>query len=167
MAGANELSFICKWLHDTEVWPQQWQGGRQNALYKGPGDSADPNRSRGLLLANHMAKIPTSILKWEIDESYQRCIPRSQHGAVRGRSTDMAHHLLLTALDASKLLEVSSAAASWTWRRLSTRRSERQWWAFRRIYTPPARNKFHTFCSAVFKPLLSIPSCPCWIVARL
>ena len=63
------LSQMCCYIRDCERWPVAWKGGRQIDLYKGKGEVKDCNSSRGLLLSDHLSKVP-AILKQECDESY-------------------------------------------------------------------------------------------------
>ena len=102
-AGGSPLAVkqaeICQRIVDQESWAAQWKGGRQLDLYKGKGDTLEPDNSRGLLISDHMAKSFTTVLKEEIDESYTEFMPPSQHGAVEGLSTDFAHHFLLSCID--------------------------------------------------------------------
>ena len=65
------------------------------------------DNSRGLLLGDHMGKIPTGILKDEIDDEYKRQMPSSHHGAVASRGTDLVHHFILTCLEIAKALSIS------------------------------------------------------------
>ena len=53
---------LCGRMHLEEKWPLQRKGGRQIDLFKGKGNVQDCDASRGLLLADHMSKIPATIL---------------------------------------------------------------------------------------------------------
>ena len=74
---ALHVSTLCRRLHDQEQWPVAWKGGRMVSCYKGKFDHMVCDNSRGLLLGDHMAKIPTGILKDELDTEYRRQMPSS------------------------------------------------------------------------------------------
>ena len=73
--------------------PVGMRGGRIAELYKGKGDSKDPNNYRGLLLSDHQTKILTGILQDEVSDAYYSYIHAEQFGATRKRGTDFAAHL--------------------------------------------------------------------------
>ena len=89
------------------AWPTQWRGGRMVDVYKKKGDASDCNSSRGILLADHSGKALTGIVKNAIDPFYEHHMPPTQFGAVKHRGTDMATHLIRSAIDTAKLLELS------------------------------------------------------------
>ena len=72
---------------------------------KGPIEICD--NSRGILLEDHSGKALKGIIKSCIDPAYESHMPQSQFGAVRGRGTDMASHIVRSAIDAAKLLHLS------------------------------------------------------------
>ena len=98
-AMAVQMSRIYERVVCDEAWPIAWKGGRVVELFKGKGDALDCNNSRGLLVADHMGKGLASILKCDCDEHYNANIPECQHGAVSGKSTDFAHHFILSCID--------------------------------------------------------------------
>ena len=88
-------------------WPSQWRGGRLSSLYKQKSDPQDCDNSRGLLLADHAGKGLVGIIKNAVDQVYTEKMPTSQHGAVAGRGTDMASHLIRSAVAAAAMLKLS------------------------------------------------------------
>ena len=103
------ISRVCAVMHLEETWPHQWRGGRQVELYKGKGSTSSCNSFRGLLLADHLSKIPAAILKAECDPHYNREIPEMQFGAVPGRGADMAHQIVDTTFNIASALALSVA----------------------------------------------------------
>ena len=103
------ISRICIDARDRLTWPSAFKGGRLVDLWKSKGDPSVCDNSRGLLLSDHISKIPTSIMKWEIDAFYNNSILYTQFGAVPGRGADLAHHVMESALQLSMALEISAA----------------------------------------------------------
>ena len=63
-----------------------------------------------MFLADHMGKIPATILKRECDPHYCAHIPASQFGAVPGRGADMAHDIVDSVLPSASAISLSVAA---------------------------------------------------------
>jgi hypothetical protein len=99
MSVAVKLSELCAKIVLYDKWPYAWKGGRVVDLYKGKGDPALCDSSRGLLVSDHLGKAFVSVLRDEVNEPYMRNMPDCQHGGVRGLGTDMAHHFVLSAID--------------------------------------------------------------------
>jgi hypothetical protein len=93
----------------TWVWPSQWCGGMLPSIYKKKGDSQDCDSSRGILLADHAGKGLASLVKEAIDPIYERKVPETQFGAVRGRGTDMATHIALSSAHYAQVMQLSIA----------------------------------------------------------
>eukprot|EP00973_Karenia_brevis_P050951 7074997-Karenia_brevis.AAC.1 len=62
--------------------------------------------SRGILLACHSFKAVLSAVLEPFESCYHHNIPECQHGAVKSKGTDLATHVVLTAID---------LAARWAW----------------------------------------------------
>ena len=85
-------------------WPIQWRGGRLANIHKLKGDPQECDNSRGLLRVDHSGKGLLGIIKDVIDPIYTAKMQLSQHGAAKGRSTDVApHHVRLRASVAALL----------------------------------------------------------------
>ena len=54
---------------------------------------------RGLLISDHLSKAFTCILDEYVDPLYNRTLPQTQCGAARAKGTDLANHLVRSALD--------------------------------------------------------------------
>eukprot|EP00973_Karenia_brevis_P064300 8934666-Karenia_brevis.AAC.1 len=51
-----------------EYVPVIWRGGRLVVLYKGKGSPMLTDSFRGILVADHLSKIPTALLQWHLDK---------------------------------------------------------------------------------------------------
>ena len=107
-AFAVKLFDIVERMIASEVVPIQWRGGRIVDLFKGKGAAACCDDSRGLLIGDHAGKAVIDLLKAEIDPIYQRSVPPSQFGAVKGGGTDYPHHLVRAALDYARIAGLSA-----------------------------------------------------------
>ena len=118
MFGASAIADVCGRMQLEEKWLLQWTGGRQNDLFRGKGNVQNCDASRGLLLADHMSKIPATISKRECDPHYcahtHSCVsvgcctrPRSRHGSLHKRLQSRCQ-LLLCLWTLRKLLTVPS-----------------------------------------------------------
>ena len=54
-----------------EYVPVAWRGGKLVVLYKGKGSPSDCDSYRGLLIADHIAKVLTTLLQIHMDDAYQ------------------------------------------------------------------------------------------------
>ena len=106
-AAAVRYSEVSRRIEMNASWPSQWRGGRIVDLYKGKGDRCVCDHSRGLLLADHASKAVTGIIKDACEEQYASHIPRDQHGAVAGRGTDFASHIIHLSIEAAALFNWS------------------------------------------------------------
>ena len=91
---ARKLYPLYRRIADEERWPIAWTGGRLGEIFKNKGDRTDPDEYRGVVLGNHLGKGMKEVLAPFVFDAYNRGLPDSQHGAVGGRSTDMAAFLL-------------------------------------------------------------------------
>ena len=64
---------------------------------------------RRLLISDHMSKCVTSILDDYVEPLYYKYIPVEQCGAARGRGTDLATHVVRSAIDYAMILNMSVA----------------------------------------------------------
>ena len=76
-------------------------------VYKQKSDPQECDNSRGLLVADHAAKGLVRMVKAAIDNDYTSNMPATQHGAVSGRGTDMASHVIRSAAAAASMLNLS------------------------------------------------------------
>ena len=88
------LAEVYQEIVDGERWPVQWTGGRMQNVYKNKGPMQDCDESRGIVLEDHAAKGLKQILGAILNDPYQQNMPEAQHGAVAGRGTDYAAHLV-------------------------------------------------------------------------
>ena len=100
-------SVIGKRIVDEECWSISFKGGRLVSLYKGKGARYCCDNSRGLTLIDHFAKAFICDLKSHVEEKYCKAMPPSQHGAVAGGGTDLAHHFLLLCMDLARSAQMS------------------------------------------------------------
>ena len=101
------VSRVTDRLVSSERWPVNWKGGRLVELFKGKGDAKVCDASRGLLIGDHMAKGFIGCLKDSIENLYTANMPSCQHGAVSGGGSDLAHHLVLSAIDYAFAMSLS------------------------------------------------------------
>ncbi|CAK0811430.1 unnamed protein product [Prorocentrum cordatum] len=93
-ALATPLAALYQEIVDTERWPVHWAGGRMQNVHKRKGPFTDCDESRGIVLEDHAAKGLKQLLSHMVTGPYQDNIPEVQHGAVAGRGTDYAAHLV-------------------------------------------------------------------------
>jgi hypothetical protein len=98
---------ICQ-IIALEYVPVAWRGGKLVVLYKGKGPPSDCDSYRGLLIADHIAKILTTLLQIHMNDAYQNEVGPEQHGAVRGRGTALASLAIRAFIDACRLMAWSS-----------------------------------------------------------
>jgi DNA-directed RNA polymerase subunit RPC12/RpoP len=77
-----------------ERWPLAWTGGRIVDIYKRKGSPSDCDMSRGILLADHLSKGFCNLMAPYINPHYNKHMPTEQFGAVSGRGTDFATHII-------------------------------------------------------------------------
>ena len=65
-------------------------------IYKGKNDAEICDNARGILLADHSGKALVGRIKNAVEEQYNSGVPLSQYGAVCGRGTDFATHVVRT-----------------------------------------------------------------------
>lgn len=70
--------------------PNKWRIATLKVLYKGKGDTRDPNSYRGIALECTALKILTSLLTERLRLMTEHTIPEQQFGFVKGRSTTQA-----------------------------------------------------------------------------
>ena len=78
----------------TEAWPARWTGGRMQDVFKHKGRRDQCDDYKGIVLEDHMAKGIKQHLSRAVMPAYGANQPDVQHGAVGGRSTDFAAHLV-------------------------------------------------------------------------
>ena len=94
-------------LTALEDWPVAWTGGRMQEVHKKKGALDDCDEYRGIVLEDHLAKGYKQWLSSRVMGCYASGMPDSQHGAVPGRSTDFATHLVRSFLDHARRLRRS------------------------------------------------------------
>ena len=70
--------------------PDDWRKSKIKLLYKGKGDTSNPNAYRGIALEPATLKLLTGILAKRLAEKLDPILPEEQFGFRRGRSTIMA-----------------------------------------------------------------------------
>ena len=81
-------------LTEHEDWPVAWTGGRMQEIHKKKGPTDECDEYRGIVLEDHLAKGYKLWLNEGVKSHDEAGMPDSQHGAVPGRSTDFANHLV-------------------------------------------------------------------------
>ena len=104
--AAKVHEVLCQ-IIEHEYVPIAWPCGRLVILYKGKGSAASCDSYRGLLIADHIGKILTSLLQSALNGAYKNEVGEDQFGAVNGRGTALASLALRTFLDACRLLVLS------------------------------------------------------------
>ena len=89
------------------AWPTKWRGGRIVDAYEGKGDPAECDNSRTILLADHAGKGLACQVKDKVEPEYGANVPDNQYGAVAGRGTDFASHIISSAIAAASLSQWS------------------------------------------------------------
>ena len=79
---------------ERERWPTRWTGGRMQEIFKNKGCRDICDDYRGIVLEDHLAKGLKQHLSHAVGPAYNAAMPDCQHGAVGGRSTDFATHLV-------------------------------------------------------------------------
>jgi hypothetical protein len=87
-----------------ERWPVAWKGGRLVDLWKKKLDAKCCENSRGLLVADHLAKCTIGLLKDECCDRLCDAMPDKQLGGVPGGGTDVANHIIRSLMDFSKCM---------------------------------------------------------------
>ena len=72
---------------ETGTIPESWRTSRIKILYKGKGDTADPNSYRGIALESTIFKLFSKILTRRLAKEVDEYIPECQFGFRRNRST--------------------------------------------------------------------------------
>ena len=111
VAGGEPIARLLQGVMNTasklSYAPSKWRGGRLVELYKGKGDPALTDNSRGLLIADHSSKIFTGLLRDRFESQYMSYIPKEQFGCAAGRGTIFATHLLRSFIDHCNLVSAS------------------------------------------------------------
>ena len=68
-------------------------------VHKNKDPREDCDESRGIVLEDHAAKGLKQLFSIMVTPVYQQHIPEAQHGAVAGRGTDYAAHLVRCFID--------------------------------------------------------------------
>ena len=82
--------------------PIQWRGGPIISLYKGKGDAADCNSSRGVCIESGLAKKHSGYVRAQFACTFNRAVRESQCGGVAKRGTDFASHRVRTLIEYSR-----------------------------------------------------------------
>ena len=98
-ALACKLSGVYQCVVDTEDLLTCWSGSKVAKVHKKKGSKAVCDEYRGIHLDNHMAKGSKELLNDEIKPPYEENMPSSQYGAVVGRGTDLAAHVVISFIE--------------------------------------------------------------------
>ena len=63
----------------------QWRGGKLIPVWKGKGDYATANHSRGLMVSDHSGKVLTGLLLKDIYSKYEDYVGTEQFGCTAKR----------------------------------------------------------------------------------
>ena len=105
---AMQLQRILDKVWSYCYWPLAWRGGRLRELFK-KGGRKNCENFRGLLISDHAGKAAASILYDGVDRPYHKYVAESQCGAVEGKGSDFATHLLRSLLDLAAINGLSIA----------------------------------------------------------
>lgn len=105
---AMQLQRILDKVWSYCYWPLAWRGGRLRELVK-KGGRKNCENFRGLLISDHAGKAAASILYDGVDRPYHKYVAESQCGAVEGKGSDFATHLLRSLLDLAAINGLSIA----------------------------------------------------------
>ena len=94
-----KLHDIQKRVVQSEQWLLAWIGGQITDVFKNNGSREECDASRGILLSDHSRKSLCKDLYDNIMPLYESRMPRDQFGAVSGRSTDFATHIVRSLFD--------------------------------------------------------------------
>ena len=89
---AEPLSDLMERVAASGTDPPQWKGGTLARLYKFNSDAPDCNTHRGLLIADHVSNVFTSLLLPPIARVCDVRPPTEHRGCVRGRGTAREMH---------------------------------------------------------------------------
>jgi hypothetical protein len=92
------VNLMNKCLKTGEV-PESWKTATMKILYKGKGDTSNPDSFRGIVLQNTTFKLFTRILNERLLTMVDQHIPECQFGFRKGRSTLQAVTYLLTQIE--------------------------------------------------------------------
>jgi len=106
-ATAGHYSYLYTRIVHEERWPIDWAGGRIVDVFKRKGDATECDSSRGILLASHASKGLSNILAADVEPQYNENMPECQNGAVAGRGSDFAGHVIRSLLDLATLASLS------------------------------------------------------------
>ena len=100
-AFAGHLGGLFRRMLATAVIPTGHRGGMMVPVPKGPAALA-PGNARGVLLADHSAKVFAKCLRKQLLSSFSFQALDTQVGGMPGKSLDLACHLLSSRLAAAK-----------------------------------------------------------------
>lgn len=70
-AAAEMVHTLILWIIGSWYVPVVLRGGKLVVFYKGKGSATDVDSYRGLLISDHIGKILTTLLQWELDAMYK------------------------------------------------------------------------------------------------
>jgi hypothetical protein len=85
--------------------PEEWRKSTIKTLYKGKGETNDPNSYRGIALESNIFKLLTRILTNRIVGKVNPKIPEEQFGFRRGRGTLHSIQNLLNDIEETQRLQ--------------------------------------------------------------
>ena len=97
-AVARHVSPLYEDVVATEYWPGSWTGGRLAEIHKHKGPTDECDEYRGIVLECHLGKGLKELMAPHVNAPVNTHMPAAQHGAVPGKGTDLACHLVLAFL---------------------------------------------------------------------
>ena len=91
--GKTITSLFNKCLQQGRI-PENWRRATVKMLYKGKGDTGNPNNYRSIALECTLFKILTGLITNRLSEKAEDFLPEEQFGFRKGRSTLQALHCL-------------------------------------------------------------------------
>ena len=96
---AEHIAVLLRHIAAVGAAPIDFRGGRLREVWKRKGDPQICANSRGLIISHELSKIFTGTLQAELTPTYNKFLPETQCGAVAGRGTDFANHLVRSVID--------------------------------------------------------------------
>lgn len=91
----------------TFQWPIMWTGGLLPNIFKGKGDVRICHNHCGILLADHVGKTLTGMVKDALKLAVEQPLPVNQCVGVAKRGTDFATHMIVTCASIAQMLRMS------------------------------------------------------------
>ena len=115
---ARLLVSLFKSIAEARTVPKAWKGGRLVKLFKGKGDPAECDSSRGLLIGDVLSKLFTGLLAPHVQDRAESFFPEPQAGCVKGKGTSWVSHTSRLFLENCRKRGkpvLSAGSGTWGW----------------------------------------------------